>query len=34
MKPAAHALIPQLSIKQFLIQGLLGCSSAQQAGQT
>jgi hypothetical protein len=25
MKPAAHALIPPLSIKHFLIQGLLGC---------
>lgn len=25
MKSAVHALIPQLSIKHFLIQGLLGC---------
>ena len=25
MKPAVHALIPPLSIKYFLIQGLLGC---------
>src|SRR5262245_26098724 len=31
MKPAAHALIPPLSIEHFLIQGLLGCLSGTLA---